>query len=658
MNDIKRLLKQLELQESELKSIKTSLQSIDMSRESEKKTISYQLGHILIHDTKSLGGAISIPKKLFKLYIQSQIEKEIKSVIKSDGNLSTKPINPSMNKVAEKGRISERQQELNKIDLSTLERLDKGLTLLDPISELCWRDGFTGFPISRAEFEKQIKTSTSQFAFFESAWRANNSTWLYAFTSPELKHANAQALLKAIGILKKRKIPIIFWNKEDPMHYEMFKPIAKHADYVFTTDALIVDKYKQELGNKNVHALAFAAPVKKTNPLRRFSSKAETVCFAGTYYAQNHENRKKQMDMLLPALLESNGCIYDRASKEQKEEYAYPAQYRDIIRPAVDFEEMVRLYKKFQIFLNVNTITQSPTMMSRRIYELLASGTPVISTPSKAITEQFPGIVLTVNNEEEAKLATRRLLTDSYFWHKQSVLGIREIMHCHTYEQRWKEVESIVLNKALQTSMPRVRAVCMYHGYIDLDIFLETIAQQHNVNIPEIFIVKSDKLSLDEDVLSKYQVKVFNLSEFNVKSYIGKLSDIDYTFITDDRVYNFNNSIWGMSLAFKYAKVSAVIRSHYYKYSKLKDIYNYEINSPNWYEYMREAPSSCVLIDDKNSNNIIVDFHAKKIKSANKEPAILMIDPFNLVGMDNTSETSDVKILRQFIYKTAPYLGI
>ena len=69
-------------------------------------------------------------------------------------------------------------------------------------------------------------------------------------------------------------------------------------------------------------------------------------------------------------------------------------------------------------------------------------------------------------------------------------------------------------------------------------------------------------------------------------------------------------------------------------------------------------PSSCVLIDDKNTNNIIVDFHAKKIKSANKEPAILMIDPFNLVGMDNTSETSDVKILRQFIYKTAPYLGI
>lgn len=87
MNDIKRLLKQLELQESELKSIKTSLQSIDMSRESEKKTISYQLGYILIHDTKSLGGAISIPKKLLKLYIQSQTKKEIKSVIKSDGNL-------------------------------------------------------------------------------------------------------------------------------------------------------------------------------------------------------------------------------------------------------------------------------------------------------------------------------------------------------------------------------------------------------------------------------------------------------------------------------------------------------------------------------------------------------------------------------------------
>lgn len=666
MTSINELKKQLENQEAELEKLKNALVEASMSRETERKTISYQLGQLIINDSKSVKGLIGMPRKLFGLYIENQVRKA-NAPSKQDLPIvqqqwaPTVPVSKPKNQhvaIPTPAVGTENSIPVTKLDFSKVTELSKGLTLLDPISELCWKDAFVGFPISRSDFEKQINTSSSQFAFFESAWRANNSRWLYAFTSPELKHANAQALLKAIEILKSRNIPIIFWNKEDPMHYEMFKPIAKYADYVFTTDALVVDKYRKDFGHQHAYALPFAAPVKKTNPIGRFSLKAETVCFAGTYYAKNHENRKKQMDMLLPALLENHGCIYDRASKEQKEDYAYPIQYRDIIRPAVDFDEMVHLYKKFQVFLNVNTITQSPTMMSRRVYELLASGTPVISTPSKAITEQFPGIVLTVNSEEEAKLATQKLLSDSYFWHKQSMLGIREVMHRHTYEQRWTQVESVVLNKPLQASIPNIRVICVYHGYLDLELFLESIVQQQNVYIAEILMVKSSQLILDESILDKYKVKTFNFSDFNAKDFIGKASKIKYTFITDDRVYNFKNSVWGMSLAFKYANASAVIRSHYYKYSKLKDVYNYEINLANWYEYMREVPTSCILIDDKNSKNLIIDLHSKKVKSGGKEFSILMIDPFNLVGLDDANATKNIDILKNFIYKTSPYLGI
>ncbi len=46
------------------------------------------------------------------------------------------------------------------------------------------------------------------------------------------------------------------------MHYEMFKPIAEKVDYVFTTDQLVVDKYKKELGHSNIWALPFAAQLK------------------------------------------------------------------------------------------------------------------------------------------------------------------------------------------------------------------------------------------------------------------------------------------------------------------------------------------------------------------------------------------------------------
>ncbi|HDL5395630.1 TPA: glycosyltransferase family 1 protein, partial [Mannheimia haemolytica] len=137
-----------------------------------------------------------------------------------------------------------------------------------------------------------------------------------------------------------------------------------------------------------------------------------------------------------------------------------------LIREGVNFNEIVKLYKKFKVFLNVNTITQSTTMMSRRVYELLASGTPVVSTPSKAITAQFPGIVITVNNEKEAELAVHKLLTDSYYWHKQSMLGIREVMSKHTYENRWEFACSVINNEPIKEKTPSVRIIAVYHNYL------------------------------------------------------------------------------------------------------------------------------------------------------------------------------------------------
>ncbi|VEH87505.1 Uncharacterized protein conserved in bacteria [Neisseria animaloris] len=643
--DLSTLLKELHIQIDVLKNIEKEISklnkpNISLPKSDEKHTVSFQLGSILINSTKSFNDFISTPNKLFKLY---QVNKERKKA--KITTATAKPKEPIEIKVSKKQ--------------NTIAKFTKGLTLLDPISELCWSDAFTGFPIVRKDFQKQIKSTTSQFAFFESAWRANKGSWLYAFTSPGLKHDNAQALLTAISLLKKKKIPIIFWNKEDPMHYEMFKPITKYADYIFTTDSLIVDKYKKELGNNNVWAVPFAAPVKQTNPIGRFALKTETVCFAGTYYAKNHENRKKQMDMLLPALLENNGVIYDRASKEQKEEYAYPKIYDSIIRNAVNFNEMISLYKKFKVFLNVNTITQSTTMMSRRVYELLASGTPVVSTTSKAITEQFPGIVITVNNEQEAKLAVHKLLTDSYYWHKQSVLGIREIMHSHTYEKRWDYINSVInSSEQVNSHQLNVRVIAQYHGYIDLSIYINSLINQNNIDIKELVIVKSSTLQINEEITQQHNVKVVNLSDFKAKEYVNINPEIEYTLFTDDRTLHYKNSIWGMCVAFEYSDSDAISRSTYYKVSKLCDKFDYSIENPNWYVPMKEVSTSCCLIKDKNFTNLIVNLHDKKIKSTSDVKNILLVDPFNAVQIDDATKLNSKEKLIDFIYKTSPYLGI
>src|SRR5690606_18872227 len=131
-------------------------------------------------------------------------------------------------------------------DQATVHKRHSAITHLDPISELCWSTEIDNAPLERKNYQTQIKESNNDFAFLESAWRANQGQWEYAFTSPGLKHANAQALLDALSLFKKRELPIVFWNKEDPMHYDLFRPISKHADFIFTTDELSVEKYKRE----------------------------------------------------------------------------------------------------------------------------------------------------------------------------------------------------------------------------------------------------------------------------------------------------------------------------------------------------------------------------------------------------------------------------
>lgn len=67
---------------------------------------------------------------------------------------------------------------------------------------------------------------------------------------------------------------------------------------------------------------------------------------------------------------------------------------------------MLTAYKAYKAMLNVNTVTESSTMCARRVFEILASGTNVISTPSKALAALFgPGEVYICATEQDVEHA-------------------------------------------------------------------------------------------------------------------------------------------------------------------------------------------------------------------------------------------------------------
>ena len=83
-------------------------------------------------------------------------------------------------------------------------------------------------------------------------------------------------------------------------------------------------------------------------------------------------------------------------------------------------------------------------MLSRRVFELLACGTPVVSGPSIAVEKLFDGLVPVVSTEADAVDQIAIMLDDSSHRRKRSHLGYRYVHSKHTYSHRLGEIGDVI----------------------------------------------------------------------------------------------------------------------------------------------------------------------------------------------------------------------
>lgn len=320
--------------------------------------------------------------------------------------------------------------------------------------------------------------------FVESAWKGNGGSWQYRVGTYSIKPG--RELEEMLAWARQEGIPSIFWNKEDPVHHEKFMEAASLAEHVFTTDRNMVDSYKERTGNPSVHSLPFAAQpsLHKPAPLEGRIARA---CFAGSWYGDRHVERGEAMKWLLRAALEHGLDIFDRNHGTGL--FPFPEAYREGIRGGLPYRELCREYARYRLFLNVNSVTDSPTMFSRRVFELMACGTPVVSTPARGLDELFQtGAVWVVRNKAEADEAITTLLTDDDEWRRRSLAGIREVFQHHTYAHRINQVfRTVGLNDRINTE-PRVLLVGQAERPEDADR-LTAIWQAQSYGNAELMIV-------------------------------------------------------------------------------------------------------------------------------------------------------------------------
>jgi spore maturation protein CgeB len=324
--------------------------------------------------------------------------------------------------------------------------------------------------------------------FVESAWNGNGGAWQYHLTGTS---APRPAFVELVEACRSAGVPTVFWNKEDPVHFEDFLDSARLFDRVYTTDVDRLPAYVETLGHDRVGVLEFAAQPAVHNPVRLHGRGPERdVAFAGMYFAHKYPERREQMDLLLGAALDVSPTmehgleIFSRfRGKDQK--YQFPAPLDGRVVGSLDYDRMLTAYREYKVFLNVNSVVGSPSMCARRIFEITASGTPVVSTPSAAVGEFFPPDEVFVAETREAGAHAIRALVRSPELRDRAVhKGQRRIWREHTYAARSQKVlHDAGLVASPVAARPSVTALVSTNRPHQLDHVLGVLGAQEGVDL-------------------------------------------------------------------------------------------------------------------------------------------------------------------------------
>lgn len=319
----------------------------------------------------------------------------------------------------------------------------KVAAVLDEFSFNCFKYECDMISVERSTWKKQLDDFQPDLFLCESAWSGSDSElrpWKgHVYASCNFNYQNRTEILGILDYCKERGIPTVFWNKEDPSHFDdkehNFVDTAVRFDYVFTTDKPTVERYKKEYGVENVDVLPFAVQPRLFNPIES-GHRSNDVVFAGSWYS-NHVDRCDDMLDIFQAISDSGKQlkIYDRFYGSGDPSHEFPPQYQNVVNKPVPNDQVAKVYKESHFGLTINTETKSPTMFARRIFELMACNTFVISNYSYGVDEYFGQNVAFVGKGRNDLLD----LSDEII-RRSKAENLQNVLTHHTYEKRFKQI--------------------------------------------------------------------------------------------------------------------------------------------------------------------------------------------------------------------------
>jgi spore maturation protein CgeB len=348
-------------------------------------------------------------------------------------------------------------------------------TILDRFSATALRYEWRQIEVGPDDWRQMLERERPRLLFVESAWRGNGDRWRDVIVGRDGERK--APLAELVRWCRDNEIPTVFWNKEDPPNFERFIDTARLFDRVFTVDGDRIPSYQEILGHERVGLLSFGAQPRIHNPIRVPDGRRHDVAFAGTYFPGKHPGRRLQMETVLAPARDFGLHIYSRIIQEQDPRFHWPPEYAPHLMGSLPYERMLAAYKAYKVFLNVNSVTDSPTMCARRVFELSACSTPVLSGYSRAIDEVFGDLIPVSKSADETRATLSELLGDSEARERRAHAAMREVFAKHTYGRRVDQILRAV-GIAASDSQPFVSVLLALGGTNQVHQAVEQVCRQ------------------------------------------------------------------------------------------------------------------------------------------------------------------------------------
>lgn len=484
----------------------------------------------------------------------------------------------------------------------------KVAAIMDEFTYSCYAPECDLIQVTPDHFQEEIDGFGPDMLFIESVWRGKNNLWRFKL------HDNTEDLKALTDYSRSNNIPVVFWCKEDPVHFGVFIRAASFADYVFTTDADCIELYKAHLGHDRVYYLPFAAQPKLHNPIEEYERK-DKFCFAGSFYVKYQERSRVFMD-LAPFFMERGLDIYDRNFKKGEtdnnsqstsvaspvvENYYYPAQLQGCILGGLPYSEITRAYKGYRYGINMTSMVQSGFMFARRAFELLACNTVTVSNYSRGLELFFGNLLIATNDRDRMEEKLDAFCGTEISYRKYRLAGLRHVLMSHLFEDRLDRIAGKVFGKSVKRSLPEILVVCF----------------EENRRIREMF----EKQTYEKKRLLAVQPGT-------------KIQELSFDFISvfSERDYYGKNYLMDMALATRFAEDAVIGKAAYYSEGRL-------INGEKVYTRVNEPVQLTRQMAAKSFFDR--ELAADELLSFYQQTEILSLDEFNYC--ENASECADAE---------------